>query len=179
MAEISAAGTRLLALVDDVLQISEADSGLIDMDIADVLVDDVVAEAVERVTAAAARRHVAIAVEPTHGARLRADRGLLRDALVQLLANAVAVEPDGGSVAVAFGAIGAACWGYYTFLSDPATRVIVVDSHLPLWPLTSTVALAPWALMRRWIAPANRCGRIAQVVSGLAHISRFPATTRK
>ena len=33
--------------------------------------------------------------------------------------------------------------------------------------------------MRRWMAPAKRCGLASQVVSGLDHISRSPSTMRK
>src|ERR1700738_4956845 len=50
-------------------------------------------------------------------------------------------------------------------------------------PQTSAISIFPrlGKILRilLWMADANPCGRAAQVVSGLAHISRSPSTTRK
>jgi hypothetical protein len=61
-----------------------------------------------------------------------------------------------GPLALAFGAIGAACWGYHAVVMAPAARLAVTQSHLPLLPVTSVVAIVLYVALRRHIAPEYR-----------------------
>lgn len=74
--------------------------GLVDL-------EPIVADAVEQVAAAAAARGVVI--DSTGTAVARGDAGLLHEALVNLLANAVTHSPDGGRVEVAVEGGAAGC----------------------------------------------------------------------
>jgi hypothetical protein len=61
-----------------------------------------------------------------------------------------------GPLALAFVAVGAACWAYYHVLVGEAARLVVIPSHLPLISLTGLLALGLFAALRRGMAPEYR-----------------------
>jgi hypothetical protein len=72
-----------------------------------------------------------------------------------------------GPLSLAFAAIGAACWGYHTFLVSPSIQLLVLASHLPLLSFTASVGLALWAALRHWIAPEHRFFALALALAPL------------
>ncbi len=92
------AGLRLLKLVNDVVEVARLEAGVVDLDLhaedpLTILQD--VAEAMESVAAA---RRVTLAIdEPVPGQVLADERGL-KTALIQLVQNAIAFSPEGGTV---------------------------------------------------------------------------------
>lgn len=102
VAHISRAGRHLLGLVDEVLDISRVESGHLRLSFEPVRVRDVVDAAVGMVRPIAEARPVSLTVEesPAIDGYVRADRQRFQQVIVNLLANAVKYNRDGGSVTV-------------------------------------------------------------------------------
>ncbi|HET7489311.1 MAG TPA: ATP-binding protein [Acidimicrobiales bacterium] len=100
---VVAAGRHLLALVDEVLDISQVEGGHLRLAVEPVRLGDVLEEAVAVVASQAAARQVDIGeADPAWAGRhVAADRRRLRQVLVNLLANAVKYNRRGGRVSVA------------------------------------------------------------------------------
>ena len=90
---------RLLALINDLLDASRLDSGLVELDLAEVSLTSVFDEAVACVREAAAEAGLSLRVElPADLPTVRGDQGRLVQLLTHLLANAVKFTPAGGRV---------------------------------------------------------------------------------
>jgi signal transduction histidine kinase len=94
------AGTHLLALMDDLLQISRIESGLVRMSIEDVDAGAAVEDAIRLCEPIAAQRAVRMECLCTGVVRVRADRIRLRQILMNLLSNAIKYNKPGGAVTV-------------------------------------------------------------------------------
>jgi len=100
--EILRAGHHLLALIDEVLDLSRIESGTIRMSVEPVSLGEVVNESVNLVRGQAAERSIDIGVSGVDGEwQVRADRQRLKQVLVNLLSNSVKYNRDDGSVHVA------------------------------------------------------------------------------
>ena len=98
---ITRAGTHLLALVNDVLEISRIEAGCQSTPTLPVAVASVVSEAVDLVRAEAEGRGIEIIVEDSvDEACVVADRLRLKQVLINLVANAVKFNRDGGLVTI-------------------------------------------------------------------------------
>ncbi len=102
------AGTHLLALMDDLLQISRIESGLVRMTIEDVDAGAAVEDAIRLCEPIAAQRAVSMDCLCVGTVLVRADRTRLRQVLMNLLSNAIKYNKPGGpvTVRVAVGAMG-------------------------------------------------------------------------
>ncbi|MEO7338176.1 MAG: PAS domain S-box protein [Caldimonas sp.] len=99
---IETAGAHLLALVNDVLDLSRVDSGQLRLTLEAVALKSVTEDAIAMVSPLAAQAGVSLrSAEPTL-AWVRADRLRLRQVLVNLLSNAVKYNRRGGSVRVSW-----------------------------------------------------------------------------
>ncbi len=96
---IHSAGAHLLALIDDVLDLSSLESGQLRLDLQPVALDDVLREALPLVEALAARQGVTLQAPPLEGTAL-VDRTRLRQMLVNLLSNAIKYNRPHGQVLV-------------------------------------------------------------------------------
>lgn len=98
--EIAAAGGRLLGLINQILEFTRIDSGVMELSLQPVDCDELVREALETVGAAAADQGIQLRHEPParQQLRARADRALLRKALLNLLTNAIVYNKPEGSV---------------------------------------------------------------------------------
>jgi PAS domain S-box-containing protein len=101
---ILTAGRHLLDLINEVLEIARIESGRLSLSLEPVRLRDVVRETLDLVRPLAADRHVtllAAALEDGRGEPwVRADRQRLKQVVLNLLANAVKYNRDGGTVAV-------------------------------------------------------------------------------
>jgi PAS domain S-box-containing protein len=98
---ISRAGTHLLELVNEVLEISRIEAGCDNVPAQPVAVASAVCEALEMVRAEAEGRGIEIIVEDSvEEAWVAADRLRLKQVLINLLANAVKYNRDGGAVTI-------------------------------------------------------------------------------
>ena len=99
---VLASGRHLLALVDDILDLSGVQSGRISLLMTDVDVADVLRECMAMLTVAAHAGSVTLHAELTEAARasLRTDRKRLKQVLSNLLSNAIKYNRPGGRVHV-------------------------------------------------------------------------------
>ena len=100
--DINTAGTHLLLLIGDILDIAKVDSGELDLFEREIHVGQLLASSVDLVHESARNKQIVpqITVEPDDLA-LFADERLLRQTLVNLLGNSVKFTPEGGSICLA------------------------------------------------------------------------------
>ncbi|WP_026331508.1 PAS domain S-box protein [Thioalkalivibrio sp. ALE11] len=98
--EILRAGRHLLELINEVLDLAKIESGRIQMSLEPVEVGPVVQECLSLVSTMAAQRHIDLHDEGTEGVVVRADLTRLKQALLNLVSNAVKYNRDGGHVKV-------------------------------------------------------------------------------
>ena len=109
LAHIERAGAHLLAMINDVLDLSRIESGGMPLTAETVALDAAVREAVALVATAAREAEVTIRLEPPHdaeksGGHVQADHLRLRQVLVNLLSNAIKYNRVDGHVTVRWGA---------------------------------------------------------------------------
>lgn len=106
------AGRHLLDLIDEVIDVSKAETGTLDLAVATVPVMGVVADACDLIRPLAEQRGVAVGVEAgpadRAGLAVRADRQRLLQVLLNLLSNAVKYNRPGGHAQVGVEARGRA-----------------------------------------------------------------------
>lgn len=96
--EMLAAGYHLLALIDDVLDLSRIESGRLQLTLESVEVCAVVDECLKLVNAMAIKRHIRLDHNGVKGVAVRADYRRLTQILLNLLSNAIKYNREGGSV---------------------------------------------------------------------------------
>jgi heavy metal sensor kinase len=97
---------RLTQLVDSLLTMARADAGRIQLHRVDVNLFDLVDESVGLLEVLAEEKKQAIRVDGDRSVTVTADRTLLRQAIVNLLHNAVKYSPDGSEIQVRVREIG-------------------------------------------------------------------------
>jgi len=100
--DISTSGRHLLALVNEILDLSKVEAGRMELDRSDFAVVEMIQSTVTFVRERAASHNVLLQVDvaPNAGA-INADERKIRQVLLNLLSNAVKFTPEGGSVRVA------------------------------------------------------------------------------
>ena len=96
---IHTAGRHLLALIDDVLDLSRIESGAIKLEQAPLAVEDVVTDALQMMGPMARKHDIVMTTQPLSGVVL-ADPQRLRQVLMNLLSNALKYNRPGGRVVV-------------------------------------------------------------------------------
>ena len=101
LSDIRDSGEHLLALINDILDLSKIESGKLEVNRQNVNVQEILRESVAMLRPQAGRKnlHVETRCDATGPARL--DPRLARQVLVNLLSNAVKFTPDGGRVSLA------------------------------------------------------------------------------
>src|SRR5579884_453865 len=105
--DILSSGNHLLALINDVLDLSKVEAGQVELEVAPFSLHEVVERGVVMVRERAAKNAVRISVE--HAPELdvvRGDERRVRQILFNLLSNAVKFTPSGGTVVVTTAARG-------------------------------------------------------------------------
>ncbi|MBK9362984.1 MAG: PAS domain-containing protein [Rubrivivax sp.] len=100
LGHIEEAGRHLLALIDDVLDLSRAESGDLRLDLQPVPLGELVAATLPLVERDARTRDVALIVDPAPAGSVQADPLRLRQVLLNLLSNAIKYNRPGGRVRV-------------------------------------------------------------------------------
>jgi two-component system, cell cycle sensor histidine kinase PleC len=99
VSDINSAGTHLLGLINDILDISKIDAGKEDILVREVDIDPVLRECVEMVKVLANERHISISHEmPNFFPTVKVDSRHLSQILINLLSNAIKFTPHGGSI---------------------------------------------------------------------------------
>ena len=107
LAQIEAAGWHLLALINDVLDLSRIEAGTMSTSSEPVELGALARETLQLVQTQADARHIELAVAPaeTGGTWVMADRTRLKQVLANLLSNAVKYNRDGGRVWITLSAL--------------------------------------------------------------------------
>ena len=92
-------GDHLLALINDVLDLTKIEAGRIDLARDPFDLGTALAESVEGLRPLAARKSIEMVLDAQHGI-ISADRGRVRQIVYNLLSNAIKFTPDGGRVSV-------------------------------------------------------------------------------
>jgi two-component system OmpR family sensor kinase len=95
---LAAESKRLKRIVEDLFTLARADAGQYPLSYTDFYLDELAADCAKNVRTLATARHIAITCEPGGEALIRADEGLVRRMLLNLLDNAIKYTPAGGSV---------------------------------------------------------------------------------
>jgi len=101
LGEITSNSRRLIGMVDDVLELSRADSGQVTLRVEDVAVADVVNAVIRRIAPIAARKSVHVDVDAASTGQVPADLYKLTQVLLSLMSNALGATPEGGTVSLA------------------------------------------------------------------------------
>lgn len=96
---VSASCSRLIALVNDLLDVEKMETGKIELARSNVSLVSILVRALDSVNALAESRGVSIKPEPTN-IKLFADEDRLVQVLVNLLGNAIKFSPEGGTVKI-------------------------------------------------------------------------------
>lgn len=98
---IRKSGAHLLALVNDLLDLSRIEAGRYELDLARFDIRAIVEEVVRLSADAAERKHIKLGmVTPEAALTVEADAGALRRMLINTIGNALKFTPDGGRVFV-------------------------------------------------------------------------------
>ncbi len=98
---ISTETERLTGIVDDLLEVSSIDAGSVEVHVADVLLTQVLHDAVDLARERGAQRHITVHGED--GLSVRADADKLETVLANLVGNAARFTPEGGEIRVDVG----------------------------------------------------------------------------
>jgi len=99
--DIHSSGRHLLALINDILDLSKIEAGRMELDVADVNVPDTLSSAMTLVRERAQNHGIdlGLEVDPKVGV-IQADERKVKQVVLNLLSNAVKFTPDGGRVAM-------------------------------------------------------------------------------
>ena len=101
MDHILSAGTHLLHLIDQVLELNQIETGKLSINIEDVALFSLVRECMDLITPIAEKRGITLMTEmPLPNGQLRADRTRLKQVLLNLLTNAIKYNSDKGAVTI-------------------------------------------------------------------------------
>ncbi len=98
--DVLASGRHLLALINDILDLTKIESGRLDLQLESLAPGDAVGEAVSLVAPQAQRKRIQIRSRIETATPVHADRGKLRQILLNLIANAVKFSESGTNVEV-------------------------------------------------------------------------------
>jgi len=101
LSDIHSSGRHLLALINDILDLSKIEAGRMELEPSDFDVPTALQNAMTLVRERAQRHGIALSLDIDRAVReLRADERKFKQILVNLLSNAVKFTPDGGQVAL-------------------------------------------------------------------------------
>jgi len=103
ISEIQQAGKHLLVLVNEVLDLSRIESGLMDVNIESVPIVPMIETCLSQLQPLAAQRHIAIEFSFNKTCEVKADRTRLTQVLLNLLSNAIKYNSEGGQIQISCG----------------------------------------------------------------------------
>lgn len=137
--DIHNSGMHLLGIITDVLDMAKIESGTVNVQFGDIVVTDVIDDALRMVAQQAKEKELTVTVDfdktvPT----VRADELKLRQILVNLLTNAVKFTPDGGAINLS------AAPDYSDELGE-CLKIVVSDTGIGIAPAELSSVLEPFA----------------------------------
>jgi two-component system cell cycle sensor histidine kinase PleC len=98
--DIRESGGYLLEVINDILDMSKIEAGRMRLNMEDVRLDELVAEAMRVMSIKADEKRLQIEAEVAQGLSMRGDRRALKQILLNLLSNSIKFTPEGGRIAV-------------------------------------------------------------------------------
>ena len=98
--DIKLSGQYLLDVINDILDMSKIEAGRIKLDLEEVELDPIMADALRVVTARAQDKRLKVTSSIAPGIRFKADRRAVKQIALNLLSNAVKFTPSEGRIAV-------------------------------------------------------------------------------
>jgi two-component system cell cycle sensor histidine kinase PleC len=98
--DIRASGLYLLDVINDVLDMSKIEAGRLRLDVEELDLESILADAMRVVSARAEDKQLTLTPEIEPRIRMRADRRAIKQIALNLLSNAVKFTPDGGRIIV-------------------------------------------------------------------------------
>jgi two-component system cell cycle sensor histidine kinase PleC len=99
-ADIRESGKYLLDVINDILDMSKIEAGRIRLDLEDLELERMLADAMRVVSARAQEKHLTLTSEIAANIRFKADRRAIKQIMLNLLSNAVKFTPEGGHINV-------------------------------------------------------------------------------
>ena len=99
LAQINTSGRHLLALINDILDLSKVEAGRMTLEMQTVSVSSVVNDVLDTIGPLAAKKQITVSVDADAG-QIEADARKLRQMLLNLASNAVKFTPEGGFVKI-------------------------------------------------------------------------------
>ena len=97
---IESSGRHLLALINDVLDLSKVEAGQMEVELEPIELEPLLEEAVNQLRPLADAKPIELILDPTPGIWIRADRRRFLQVMLNLLSNAIKFTAAGGSVRV-------------------------------------------------------------------------------
>ena len=98
--QVNTSGRHLLALINDVLDLSKVEAGHMVLNVETVSIVDVVSQAMNTIDPIAKKKGVHVESHVEEGGQLQADAGKLAQMLLNLVSNGVKFTPEGGTVTI-------------------------------------------------------------------------------
>lgn len=98
--DINASGQHLLAVINDILDMSKIEAGKMSLDLSEFDINDAVTETLRMVSGRAENSQVALVAKPADVPAIVADKRGVKQVLLNLLSNGVKFTPSGGEVVV-------------------------------------------------------------------------------
>jgi two-component system cell cycle sensor histidine kinase PleC len=99
-ADIRESGKYLLDVINDILDMSKIEAGRIRLDLEDLELERMLADAMRVVSARAQEKRLTLTSEIASNIRFKADRRAIKQIMLNLLSNAVKFTPEGGHINV-------------------------------------------------------------------------------
>ena len=99
-ADIRESGKYLLDVINDILDMSKIEAGRIRLDLEDLELERMLADAMRVVSARAQEKRLTLTSEIAANIRFKADRRAIKQIMLNLLSNAVKFTPEGGHINV-------------------------------------------------------------------------------
>ena len=93
-------GRHLLALINDILDLSKVEAGQMELRLETVVVAEIVEQVTRTVEPLVGKKGIRLEADASAAGELRADPGKLKQMLLNLVSNAIKFTPEGGRVAI-------------------------------------------------------------------------------
>ncbi len=98
--QIHSSGKHLLALINDILDLSKVEAGQMELRMETVTVSHLIQQVIDTVEAVAGKKGIQLEAKTSRAGSIVADAGKVRQMLLNLVSNAIKFTPEGGRVTV-------------------------------------------------------------------------------
>jgi PAS domain S-box-containing protein len=151
--DILESGRHLLALINDILDLSRVEAGKIELELTRVNVSDLIDNSMVMIKEKAAKHNITLNKEVTteiQEQQITADNRRLKQIMYNLLSNAAKFTPDGGTITVRAERIhGTTHTGFDTGMDEPCVEISVIDTGQGIDPAYQENVFEPFFQINR------------------------------